>query len=54
MFQCIAVLSDTEPGIRFLQPTLIESLYFLILTIYLSYLDQVLLPIAVMPFMYWN
>ena len=28
---------DTELGIRFQQPSLIESLYFLILTIYLSY-----------------
>ena len=30
------------------------ALFFLILTIYLSYLDQVLLPIAVVPFIYWN
>ena len=37
-----------------LQPTLIESLYFLILNIYFSCLDQVLLPIAVVPFIYWN
>ena len=33
---------------------LIKSLYFLLLTIYLRYLDQVLLPIAVVPFIYWN
>ena len=30
-------LRSTELGIRFQQPSLIESLYFLILTIYLSY-----------------
>ena len=30
------------------------SLYFLILTFYLSYLDQVLLPMAAMPFLYYN
>ena len=28
------------------------SLYCLILTVYLSYLDQVLLPMAAMPFLY--
>ena len=33
---------------------LIKSLCFLLLTIYLRYLDQVLLPIAVVPFIYWN
>ena len=32
----------------------IKSLYFLILTIYFSYFDQVLLPTAVVPFIYCN
>ena len=55
MSWCIeCYLTKTELGIRFQQPALIRSLYFLILTIYLSYLDQVLLPIAVMPFIYQN
>ena len=55
MFRCIeCYVPKTELGIRFQQLTLIRSLYFLILTIYLSYLDQVLPPIAVMPFIYQN
>ena len=55
MFRCIdCYLTKTELGIQFQQPALIRSLYFLILTVYLSYLDQVLLPIAVMPFIYQN
>ena len=45
MFQCTeCYLTKTELGIRFQQPSLIKTLYFLILTIYLSNLDQVLLP----------
>ena len=40
----------TETEIRFQWPSLIRSLYFLIFTVYLSYSEQVLLPIAVMPF----
>ena len=55
MFQCIkCFLTQTEVGIRFQKPSLIRSLYFLILTVYLSYVDQVLLPKAVMPFLYWK
>ena len=45
MFQCTeCYLTKTELGIRFQQPSLMKTLYFLILTIYLSNLDQVLLP----------
>ena len=40
------------PQIRFQTPSLIRSLYFLIFKIDLSWLDQVVLPISVMP--YWN
>ena len=51
MFRCFeCYLTKRELGIRFQQPSLIRSLYFLILTVYLSYLDQFLLPVAVMPF----
>ena len=44
MFQCIeCYLTKTGPGIRFQQPSLIKSLYFLLtLTNLFSYLDQVL------------
>ena len=50
-----AIRTKTQPGIRFSSLfILIKSRYFLILTIYLSYLDHVLLPIAVVPFIYWN
>ena len=53
MFQCTEChLTKIELGIRFQQPYLIKSLYFLTLTIYFSYLDQVLPPIAVLPFIY--
>ena len=41
-------------GIQFQQPSLMRSLYFLILTVYLSYLGQVLLHTAIMPFIYQN
>ena len=55
MFQCIEFyLTKTEPGIRFQKPFLIKSLYLLIETIYFSYFDQVLLPTAVVPFIYSN
>ena len=55
MFQCIeCYLTKREPGIRFQQPPLIKSLNFLILTFYFSCLDQTWLPIAVVPFIYWN
>ena len=43
MFQCIECYLKEEVGIRFQLPSLIRSLYFLILTVYLSYFDQVLL-----------
>ena len=44
MFQCIeCYLKEEVIGIRFQLPSLIRSLYFLILTVYLSYFDQVLL-----------
>ena len=33
---------------------LVHRVPSMILTVYLSYLDQVLLPIAVTPFIYWN
>ena len=54
--QCIErYLAKTEPGrIRFQQPSLIKSLNFPILTFYFSCLDQTWLPIAVVPFIYWN
>ena len=54
-FRCIEYyLTKTELGIRFQQPSLIRSVYFLILTVYLNCLDQFLLPIAVIPFIYQN
>ena len=51
MFQCIeCYLTKAE----FQYASLIRSLYFLILTVYSSYLDQVLIPIVVIPFTYLN
>ena len=48
------VLSKTELRIRFQQPSLTRSLYFRILTVYLSYMDLVLLLMTVMPFICQN
>ena len=50
----VCYLTKIEPGIRFQQPSLIKQLYFLILNIQFSYLDQVLVPIALVPFIYQN
>ena len=55
MFKCTeCYLTKTELRIRFQQASFSRSLYFLILTVYSSYLDEVLLPTAVMPFIYYN
>ena len=57
-FRCLSAQSAIwlrqSYGSDFSRLLLSRSLYFLILTVYSSYLDEVLLPTAVMPFIYYN